>query len=641
MLAGIAWGGVTSRASGQGAPPDTARVRSAVPLPGDTTPADTLPTDTARHRVSKADSILLSYHPDTTQVRAPMLKAEQPRLLSVGPSYHWNRDQLFSSGALTLADLLNRIPGFQAFSAGWISTPMVGTYVGNPARIRVFYDGLELDPLDPGMRGLLDFATIELWTLNEVSVEVGAEELRVYIRTWNVDHITPTTRADVLTGNDQTNLYRAFFGERLKDGLDLQFAAQEFTDIGTYGGGGASTSLIGRVGWARGPWAFDAFADESRRGMDPLARVSLSGGLETATGLPDLEKTYTTAYVRGGYGNPDHGVWAQVIAGEESFKNTSPLEASTIITTADSLTTTTTTSVDSVNSEAQYVAAGGFSAWGIRFAGTERVRVFPAHGSWNSPSLRASWESGPLAIELFAEQNDPTAWPTLDSLDRAKLISMSTEEATARLTPLPFLSLLGDISRSTSTGAANAPPTSMAMRLEAGIRLGGMWFAGGVITRDTSLVQGFAIYDTTYVPAALGRTTGYYGTIRGTLFDLITADVEGIDWGSAASYRPHYQARAELALESSWLRKFPRHTFHIRASGAIEYSTAIPFPTIGGVPDMSSGAVVASTNLEIRILDGTIFWQLRNMLGYPYNLVPGYIMPRAINVYGIRWSFWN
>ena len=45
---------------------------------------------------------------------------------------------------------------------------MVGSYMGNPGRIRVFYDGLELDPLDPGMRGMQDFASIELWTLNNV-----------------------------------------------------------------------------------------------------------------------------------------------------------------------------------------------------------------------------------------------------------------------------------------------------------------------------------------------------------------------------------------------------------------------------------------------------------------------------------------
>lgn len=647
--AGGAWAGASTGVLAQGTRPDTGGISRAVPLPADTdtTASDSLLRDTTGHRVSRADSILLSYHPDTTKTRAPLLRAEEPRLLSVGPSYHWNRDQLFASGALTLADLLSHIPGFEAFAAGWLSTPMVGTYMGSPGRIRVFYDGLELDPLDPGMRGMTDFASVELWTLNEVSVEVGADELRVYIRSWNVTHTTPTTRADVLTGNEETNLYRAFFGDRLKNGGDVQIAAQQFTNIGPYGGGGEGTSLFGRLGWAHGLWSFDVLGDEYRRGMDPLARLELNGGTAADPGLPDYEKTYTNAFVRGGYGDPDHGVWAQLIAGTEAFKNTSPLEASSLITPStsttavDTISTTTKTSVDSVNSESQYTAAGGFSVWGIRLSGTERVRVFPDRGIWSSPSGRASFETGPLAVEVVYEQHAPTAWPTLDSLNRQRFIPVTTEEATARLTPLSFISLLGDVARTRSTGAPDAPPTSLTMRAEAGIRLGQLWFSGGVITRDTALVQGLAIYDTTYVPAALGRMTGYYGTIRGTLFGLITADVEGIDWGSEASYRPHYQARGELTLETSLLKKFPRHDFHIKAGGVMEYSTAVPFPTTSGIPQVSTGAVVLSSVLEIRILQGTIFWQLRNLLGYPYNTVPGYIMPRTVNLYGIRWDFWN
>ncbi len=42
-------------------------------------------TDTTRAHVSKADSTLLSYHPDTTKTRAPTTHAEQPRLLGIGP----------------------------------------------------------------------------------------------------------------------------------------------------------------------------------------------------------------------------------------------------------------------------------------------------------------------------------------------------------------------------------------------------------------------------------------------------------------------------------------------------------------------------------------------------------------------------
>jgi hypothetical protein len=154
-------------------------------------------------------------------------------------------------------------------------------------------------------------------------------------------------------------------------------------------------------------------------------------------------------------------------------------------------------------------------------------------------------------------------------------------------------------------------------------------------------VAGLALYDSTYAPAALGRTTGYFASVRGAPLSWATVDLEGINWGSEGPYRPHYQGRAQLSLESELLHRFPRHTFSIKASGIMEYSSPMLFPTTGGSSQFSTGAVVLSTLLEIRILQGTLTWQLRNALGYPYDLVPGYFMPRQTNIYGIRWSFWN
>jgi len=604
---------------------------------------DTLPTDTTHPRVSKADSILLSYHPDTTKTRAPIAHAEQPRLLGIGPAYHWNRDELFASGAQTLSDLLVRIPGFGDFRAGWISTPMIGTYMGNAARIRIFYDGIELDPLNARTGNTTDLATIQIWALEEVAVERGADELRVYLRSWRVDHLTPSSRADIATGTQETNEYRAFYGQRFKPGESLQVAAQQFTNIGPFGGGGDETSLMARIGFARGPWSFDVYGNRYRRGMDPLTEVDLNGGPTPGPGLGDFEGTWTTAYVRGGYGDPDHGVWAQVIASTIQFKNSS-LESSTAADTTINPVTGlpfVSPTSDTSTSESQYVAAGGLSVWGIRLSGTERVRVFADHGVTNEPSARASFESGPLALSAFIEDDARSAWPTLDPVNRYQTIPVTTEEVSARLTPLPFISIMGTAARSTSTGAPDAPPTSLAMRGEVGIRIGQLWFSGGVMTQDTAQVAALSVYDATYAPAAVGRTTGTFGAIRGVVWEGIHVDITGIDWGSAGPYRPLYQGRAELSLQSEWLHKFPRRTFSIHASGVFEYRSATPFPIAGGGEALSSVAYDLSTLLEIRILQATIFWDFRNVLGYPYNLVPGYVMPRQVNVYGVRWSFWN
>jgi hypothetical protein len=34
-------------------------------------------------------------------------------------------------------------------------------------------------------------------------------------------------------------------------------------------------------------------------------------------------------------------------------------------------------------------------------------------------------------------------------------------------------------------------------------------------------------------------------------------------------------------------------------------------------------------------------YQFRDIRGDPYELVPGYLMPRLNQFYGVRWEFWN
>src|SRR5579864_3898707 len=109
----------TTRVDTARAKPDTAQ--HAVPMPSDTTHSDTTG--------------------DTTQVpkdtiKAPLAHAEMPQLVGIGSPYHWDRDQMFASGAINLLDLLKLIPGVTAFRSGWITSPQYAAYLGNPARVR-------------------------------------------------------------------------------------------------------------------------------------------------------------------------------------------------------------------------------------------------------------------------------------------------------------------------------------------------------------------------------------------------------------------------------------------------------------------------------------------------------------------------
>jgi hypothetical protein len=399
-----------------------------------------------------------------------------------------------------------------------------------------------------------------------------------------------------------------------------------------------------RIGYASGPFSIDAFGNRYTRGRDQLQTGDPFLPIQN---IPDLESQRTNAYLRIGYGDPDHGrPWLQVIASSMTFKNTSPISSTT---PADSTNPTPSTSVDSVNSESQYVASGGFVFAGIRFEGTDRFRVFSTHANYNSGELRASFESPILSASAFVQRDAytegrpdsafiPQVFPTL----------YNSEELTARFSPFPFVRFVGTASRVTPQNLPSAlSPTQTTARAEAGLKLGQVWFSGGVLTQDTAIVPPPLVYDSTMQRAAYGRTTALVASIRGRLWREIYVDASGIDWDKAEPYRPRYEGHAETYLATEWLRQFPRHTFSVKFGVSFDYRSRTTFPAGSAVQAIGqpfysvADSRVWSVMAEIKILQGTLSWQLRNASGYPYYLVPGYQMPRQVNIYGLRWSFWN
>ena len=151
--------------------PDTARA-----------PRDTAPTrvDSARARRSgrrtadtirvptpaRADSVLRNDSPPqgivplprgaaglraADTIKAPLARAEAPPLLETGPAAHLRPlTAMFATGALTLADLLERVPGANGVHRRLDGRPRGRVASsGDLRRVRVFLDGVELDALDP------------------------------------------------------------------------------------------------------------------------------------------------------------------------------------------------------------------------------------------------------------------------------------------------------------------------------------------------------------------------------------------------------------------------------------------------------------------------------------------------------------
>ncbi|MDQ3950934.1 MAG: hypothetical protein M3282_11395, partial [Gemmatimonadota bacterium] len=541
---------------------DTARVRRdttvRVPIPPQ---ADTIvKRDSIAQRDSAVRARIARLAADS--LKTPLARAELPDLVDVArPTMHWRRDSLFATGALTLLDLLERIPGLSALRAGWLSTPMIGAYLGDIGRIRVFYDGMEIDGLDPRMGGVIDLASIQLWTAEEVRVERGADEIRVHIRSWRVQRTTPYTRADVGTGDQETNLYRGFFGRRFQRGEALQVAAQQVsTTPARFGGSSNLAAVHARVGWARKWWKIDATLLRTTPNRGTIRALPRADFRDSVVAVAATE---TNAYLRMAYGDPEAGPWAQLIVGGQEYKFSG--QPGPVTETPEEREPAP--DPDTTRYQAQYILAGGVTWRGIRLSATDRLRVLEG-GQYHSPAVRASFVSGLLSASLLAETRGSNSDLRLESL--------------VRFTPVRFVAIGGAFA-SRVGNAGGQDPAGTTVRAEAALRVGEAWLGGGVIRRAGVSLAAPTIYSRRFEPRTEPAATGAFAAIRGRLWGPFYADVSGVQWQDGGGfYRPRYQARSELYVATTLPKRFPSGNFGLLASLLHEYRSHTLFPTATG-----------------------------------------------------------
>ena len=105
-------------------------IKPKVPAPPDTLKSRLLTrADTLRDSLFKVDSIRRA-RIRADSIKSPIAHAEDPQELQVGRRLYWPRDSLFATGALTVADLLERVAGVSTYRGGWLPPPQVGSYLG-------------------------------------------------------------------------------------------------------------------------------------------------------------------------------------------------------------------------------------------------------------------------------------------------------------------------------------------------------------------------------------------------------------------------------------------------------------------------------------------------------------------------------
>ena len=566
----------------------------------------------------------------TDTIKHPFGRLESPRTTDIGPQFEWNREELFASGAYTVADLLERVPGTTSFRTGWLASPKFVAVNGDLARVKVFYDGIEMDNLDGRSGTMLDLTTIDLWTLENVAIERFASEVRVHLRSWRVDRTSPYTRTDVYTGDEDTNIYRGFYGKRFGSGAGLQLGGQQFsTRSARLGGGGDALTFMARAGIARRSWSVDAYA--VRRNAARVVQPTFGNGLS----LPEFTGTHTLAYLRAAMGNQASGPWGQLMASNMNLHETTDhVDAGTALGLPVRPDT-----ADSTIKRIQYLAIAGMTRGIFRGSVADRVRAYKGD-VYHSPEARLEVGGRIATVDLFAQKSGDEK--------RRRL------HAAFRLNPVSFLAIGGAASYDNpdddeapippddeeAPPALPVSPKTTALRLEVGVKAWNPWLIAGFITRDTAVLAPPTVVDSAYHYREVGKRQGLYFGIRGTLYKDVNIDVLATQWDSAGYYQPEFQARSELNLNTRWLRRFPSGSFGLKVAAIHDYRGVIRFPLAEGFATTGANHVFSAL-LEIRILRGVATYQVRNIFGQQYQVFPDFFMHRSVGVYGLRWEFWN
>ena len=555
---------------------------------------------------AQADTAQLQDSLAADTIKAPLPVFPEPALVGAGPAFRWNREEIGRSGALTLDELLARLPGVEAYRTGWLAAPALVAVAGDVARVRVFLDGIEVEGLDPGGGGLLDLSRIQLWSLEEVAVERGADELRVFLTTWRVERTTGSTRTDVATGDQETNLYRGMFGRRFSHGEVLQLGAQQYgysNNIASFGGGD-ELAIFGRVGIARRVWSLDAYLMRGNRSRD--AQDPLFGG----TTLPAQDAIRTDAYARLAFGNTMAGAWLHLLAASQRFNQES-----------------TASLPDTQVSNRHYVATAGYARGGFHLSATGRMRDPELGDQQTTVTGRASFDNRyvTLAVRADARESD----------------TISVEEVSGALRPTTWLTLSGSVAR---RHGGEPELDQLSARAEAGLRLRGLWVIGGVLTSDTTQTLAPPLLFDAGLPAVedADAPEGFYGALRGRVWRDVFVDAQLTQWSEEGTYRPRQSGYGHLYVDTKWLSRFPSGSFGFKGSAGYVFRDRVVFPTSGGGTAFASTIRELRFQLEIRILEGAIFWQQYYRIDPARpEIVPGFGVPRQTNIYGVRWQFWN
>jgi hypothetical protein len=537
---------------------------------------------------------------------APQLGAEGP--VPASARMVFTRDSIDWAGALTLSDLLARVPGTYLLRAGGVGRPEPLNFAGRgAASLEVMLDGMPYRPLGPDSVGV-DPADIPLGIIDRVEIERWPSTIRVYLYTRTHDRLAARSSIALAAGPDKLAHYEAFLERRFKAGFGVG-AGGDYLKVPPPG---TATGTFERTGY----WLEASFIPDVAHGLvleyvgNALNRDEYS---DVAGAGPRLEGRRGELRGRAFIGGRADGTGMRLdLLGSRS----------------------------------------AFDSMGV----SQKIWTGGAALAYRAPVVSAS------VVALFANR-----WTSLDVSGRAswtpsRLLVLQAEGAYRR----------HDGGRNTQWAGARAGLELPAnLELSASARAGKQVAAPAVATspeQDVREVEGALAWRTRRIgaDARIARTAAFAPTAYQELPGIpVIPDVPASTWISAGGYlRPFdwITVRGWYAQASSpapaglpprhWsmtgtirtrlLRTFRSGAFDLKLELGYEGWRAGSLGADGsGVGVPLAEAHYVRSQVQVAIESFSIFWESRNLTGETAGYVPGYRMPKFSGMFGVRWGFMN
>lgn len=545
-----------------------------------------------------------------TVERVPLAPQDVPiGPLPPGSRYIYTRDSLFWTDAITLADLLGRIPGVYVARGGFLKQPEYVLYGGRgAASLEVYWDGFRLFPVGPDS-AYFDPAQITLTFLRRVDVEVRPGGLRVFLVTERHESVSERSVVRVTSGAFGTAQYAGVFQKRWTNGVGLTLAG-DFTS--SEGGpeldrGDQTLDLWAKLEWLAAPGIGVAY--QMRR--QSLERDAITSDLGATTPLRDGDRAESWFSLFAGTPDTPWGLRGELGVGSAAW-NDSLLGDQRIHQAYARLRWARpflTVQVEGRVADRRITEAveARFDLMPIRGV------VLSTYGGLRAYESRPTARFGGAALGLYAGPLSLVGEVATDERVAAPAFAMDSaqrlDDAAARVgLDLPFVQ--GRVSLVRRDAFRSPPPLDYP----------------DIVAFDTSRAATYVVAEAALQPIKAITVHGTYAHPRARSPDL----------------QPPKHGRAILTMRSKFWRTFPSGAFDFELGYGIEYwSRGTAGVDATGSPIALPGATFHEIFLQIQLVDFRIWWNLRNARNTQAQYVPGFTYPRNAQTFGVKWVFSN